>query len=150
MAEDRQIDYLRPPGCRVAECRPHRRPRPHRRLRLAVRAGGRRRHGRSQRLGRHAPELACLKVRLRGVDTPEQDGRAKCPEERATGRAATMFTSRALAGARVVSVRNPTWGKWGGRVVADLILDGRSLSGMLIAAGYGRPYSGGERKSWRK
>ncbi len=29
------------------------------------------------------PELAELKVRLRGVDTPEKGGRAKCDEERA-------------------------------------------------------------------
>ena len=94
------------------------------------------------------PELAGLKIRLRGVDTPEKGGRAKCPAERAAGRAATAFTGRAIAAARVVLVRDPRWGKWGGRAVADLILDGRSLSGLLIAAGHGRVYDGGKRRSW--
>ena len=59
-----------------------------------------------------------------------------------------MFTRRAAGRARVVLVRDPEWGKWGGRVLADLILDGRSLSAALIAAGYGRPYDGGRRPGW--
>ena len=31
------------------------------------------------------PELARINVRLRGVDTPEKGGRAKCPSERQAG-----------------------------------------------------------------
>ena len=85
------------------------------------------------------PELAALKVRLRGVDTPEKGHCAKCPAKREASMAAKEFTSRAVAKARIVMVRNPEWGKWGGRVIADLILDGRSLSADLIAAGHGRP-----------
>ena len=46
------------------------------------------------------PELARLHVRLRGVDTPEKGGRAKCDAERRAGRAATAFTAAAVAGAR--------------------------------------------------
>ncbi len=94
------------------------------------------------------PELAAIKVRLRGVDTPEKGGRAKCEAEREAGRAATAFTERAVAGAGAVLVRDPAWGKWGGRIVADVILDGFSLSEALIAAGHGRPYDGGQRGSW--
>ena len=94
------------------------------------------------------PELARLNVRLRGVDTPEKGGRAKCPSERRAGQAATAFTDAAIAKARRILVRDPEWGKWGGRVVADLILDGRSLSEELIAAGHGRPFSEGRRGSW--
>ena len=94
------------------------------------------------------PELADIKIRLRGVDTPEKGRRAKCDAERAASRAATAFTSQAIAGARAISVRDPVWGKWGGRVVADLIVDGRSLSAALIAAGHGRPYDGGRRGGW--
>ena len=94
------------------------------------------------------PELARLSVRLRGVDTPEKGGRAKCPSEREAGQAATAFTTAAIAEAQHILVRDPEWGKWGGRVVADLMLDGSSLSKELIAAGLGRPYSGGRRVSW--
>lgn len=94
------------------------------------------------------PELAGLSVRLRGVDTPEKGGRAKCESEREAGQAATAFTTAAIAEAQHILVRGPEWGKWGGRVLADLILDGRSLSGQLIAVGHGRPYDGGRRDSW--
>ena len=52
------------------------------------------------------PELARLSVRLRGVDTPEKGGRAKCDAERRAGRAATSFTAAAVAGARTVTIRN--------------------------------------------
>ena len=86
-----------------------------------------------------SPELAELMVRLRGADTPEKVRRAKCSAERIAARAATHFTNRAVGRARVVLVRDPEWRKLGGRVVADLILDGRSLSAALIAAGHGRP-----------
>ena len=94
------------------------------------------------------PELAGLSVRLRGVDTPEKGSRAKCPSERQAGQAATAFTAAAIGEAQLILVRDPEWGKWGGRVVADLMLDGSSLSEELIAAGNGRPYSGGRRGSW--
>ena len=94
------------------------------------------------------PELSDLKVRLRGVDTPEKGGRAQCDAERSAGQAATAFTEAALAGAGEVVIRDPEWGKWGGRVIADLVVDGRSLAAALIAAGYGRPYDGGKREGW--
>ena len=93
-------------------------------------------------------KLRRLKVRLRWVDTPEKGRRAKCAAERAAARAAAAFTKKAIAGARSVLVRDPSWGKWGGRVVADLILDDRSLAATLIASGHGRRYSGGKRKGW--
>ena len=94
------------------------------------------------------PELASLSVRLRGVDTPEKGRRAKCDAERQAGRAATAFTQAAVTGAGSVIVRDPAWGKWGGRVIADLILDGQPLSSTLIDAGLGRTYDGGRRGSW--
>ena len=94
------------------------------------------------------PELADVKVRLKDVDTPEKGGRAKCPDERDAGQTATAFTERAVAEALAIVVRDPKWGKWGGRVVADLVLDGHSLSSSLIAAGHGRAYDGKKRRSW--
>lgn len=93
-------------------------------------------------------ELASLSVRLRGIDTPEKGGRAKCDAEREAGRAATAFTEEAVRKAVSVVVRDPEWGKWGGRVVADLVLDGSSLSSVLLEAGHARRYDGGRRDSW--
>ena len=93
-------------------------------------------------------ELARLSVRLRGVDTLEKGGRAKCPSERQARQAATAFPTAAIAEAQQILVRDPEWGKWGGRVVADLVLDGNSLSEQLITTGHGRAYDGGRRGSW--
>lgn len=93
-------------------------------------------------------ELASISVRLRGVDTPEKGSRAKCASERRAGMVATEFTKHAISKARTVAVRDPAWGKWGGRVIADIILDGQSLSALLIKTGHGRPYDGGKRGSW--
>ena len=87
------------------------------------------------------PGLALLSVRLRGVDAPETR-RAECEAERTAA-----FLRDALAGARVV-FRDPRWGTYGGRVIADAIVDGRPLAAMLIEAGHGRPHDGGRRKGW--
>ena len=92
-------------------------------------------------------ELAKLSVRIRGIDTAEKGGRARCDSERARGQAATAFTAEAVAGAARIVVRDPEWGKWGGRVVADVLIDGRSLAAALLEAGHARPYDGGRRGS---
>ena len=94
------------------------------------------------------PELASLSVRLRGVDTPEKGRRAKCDAERLAADAATAFAEDAIDKAERIVVRDPKWGKWGGRVIADLVLDGKPLSSTLIEAGHGRAYGGGRRKPW--
>ncbi len=92
------------------------------------------------------PGLALLSVRLRGVDAPETR-RAECEAERTAGAAAAAFLRDALAGARVV-FRDPRWGKYGGRAIADAMVDGRPLAAMLIEAGHGRPHDGGRREGW--
>ena len=94
------------------------------------------------------PELASLSVRLRGVDTPEKGRRAKCDAERQAAAAATAFAEEAIRKARSIVVRDPAWGKWGGRVVADLVLDGSSLSSALLETGHARRYDGGRRGGW--
>ena len=68
--------------------------------------------------------LADLRVRLRGIDAPEVGHRAGCEAERAAGAEATARAAALLDAAETVVVRNPEWGKWGGRVVADVVLDG--------------------------
>jgi endonuclease YncB( thermonuclease family) len=87
-------------------------------------------------------------VRLRSVDTPESGGRAKCASERDLGERATRFTRRAIAAARSVEFASPSWDKYGGRIDADVWIDGRLLSEELIAAGLARRYDGGKRAGW--
>ena len=94
-------------------------------------------------------ELAKLKVRFLGVDTPEKGHRADCQREREAGQRATEFTTNRLAQAETIAFRDPRWGKWGGRVVAEVIADGQSLSQLLIQHGHGKPYDGkGKRPDW--
>ena len=48
-----------------------------------------------------------------------------------------------------VALRNVEFGKYAGRVVADVFTeDGRRLADVLIEAGLGRPYDNGARLGW--
>lgn len=91
------------------------------------------------------PELA---VRIYGVDTPEKGFRAQCPSEDARGKAATEFTKNAVASSQKRQVVLYNWDKFGGRVLGDIILDGKSLRQGLIANGFAREYYGEAKTSW--
>ena len=90
------------------------------------------------------PELA---VRIYGVDTPEKGFRAQCPSEDARGQAASKFTKELIAGSQKRQVTLYAWDKFGGRVLGDIILDGKSLRSSLIANGYAREYFGEAKSS---
>ena len=92
------------------------------------------------------PELSEMLVRVSGVDTPEIRG--KCEAEKTLAIEARNYVNAVLAQARSVQFCNPKWGKYGKRVVADVVLDGKSLAATLIERGLGRPYDGGRRKGW--
>ncbi len=87
---------------------------------------------------------ARTKVRLAGVDTPEIRG--KCQAEKDLAIRARDFV-RATVGARV-QLTDVRPGKYAGRVIADVWVNGRKLSDILIAEGLGRPYHGGRREGW--
>lgn len=87
-------------------------------------------------------------VRLRSVDTPESGGRAKCASERRLAERATRFTRDAVASADRIEFEGPTWDKYGGRIDADVWVDGERLADQLIAAGLARRYDGGKRAGW--
>ena len=91
------------------------------------------------------PELA---VRIYGVDTPEKGHRAQCPKEDVRGKAATEFTKGAIAISQKRQVVLYSWDKFGGRVLGDIILDGKSLRAGLIANGFAREYYGEAKTSW--
>ena len=87
---------------------------------------------------------ARTKVRVAGVDTPEIRG--KCQAEKDMAVRARDFV-RATVGAQV-QLTNVRLGKYAGRVVADVWVNGRKLSDLLIAENLGRPYRGGRREGW--
>jgi hypothetical protein len=91
------------------------------------------------------PELA---VRVFGVDTPEKGFRAQCPSEDARGKAATEFTKNVVNSSTTRQAVLYGWDKFGGRVLGDLILDGKSLRAELIRNGFAREYFGDAKQSW--
>jgi len=95
-----------------------------------------------------APLKQELSIRVYGVDTPEKSWRAECPKEAAWGEEASQFTKDMLNAATVIQVAIYKWDKYGGRVLGDIIIDGKSLRHMLIAEGFAREYYGDKKVSW--
>jgi len=89
-----------------------------------------------------------LVIRVLGVDTPEKGSRAKCQKENIMARAATEFTIKSIRGAKTLFVELKEHDKYGGRVLGDIIIDGKRLSHMLIDKGLARPYYGEKKASW--
>jgi len=89
-----------------------------------------------------------LSIRVFGVDTPEKGFRAKCPAEDQRGQAATQFTKDTINKAQKRQIILMDWDKYGGRVLGDVILDGKSLRAMLISNGFAREYYGEAKTSW--
>ena len=89
-----------------------------------------------------------LSIRVWGVDTPEKSFRAKCEKEAAMGAEATQFTKDLVANAKTTQISIYQWDKFGGRVLGDVIIDGNSLTQMLLEKGYAREYYGDAKQSW--
>lgn len=89
-----------------------------------------------------------LSIRILGVDTPEKAPRAKCVAEAEKAKLASAFTKNAIANAREIDVQLKEWDKYGGRVLGYVLLDGHSLTDMLIDEGLARPYKGEAKSSW--
>ena len=89
-----------------------------------------------------------LAIRVYGVDTPEKGYRAKCQKEAQRGDMATAFTKQQISSAKSKQVVLMGWDKYGGRVLGDILLDGRSLRQLLIQNGFAREYYGEAKQSW--
>ena len=86
-----------------------------------------------------------IPVRVNGVDAPEIRG--KCESEKLAAQKAKQFTEEILLSAKVVELRNIKRGKYF-RIIADVYVDGKSLTEELIKSGHARPYHGGKRLGW--
>jgi endonuclease YncB( thermonuclease family) len=91
-------------------------------------------------------ELKNMSVRILGIDTPEMKG--KCDKEKALAQKAKEFANNAFKNAKTIEYKNLQWDKYGGRVLANVYLDGVLYSDQLIKANLARPYFGEEKKSW--
>lgn len=95
-----------------------------------------------------APLKPELSLRVWGVDTPEKSWRAQCDQEKQLGEAASRFTTEQIENATTVEISILKWDKYGGRVLGDVIIDGNSLTEMLLEQGYARVYRGDKKQSW--
>jgi endonuclease YncB( thermonuclease family) len=95
-----------------------------------------------------APLKPELLIRVYGVDTPEKGWRGQCDKEKAAGEAASAFTKAQIKASTKRQVFLIGWDKFGGRVLGDIFLDGKSLRQMLIANGHAREYYGDKKESW--
>jgi len=67
--------------------------------------------------------------------------------EKATMLAKDMIYT-AIQNNKRIAFRNIKWDKYGGRVLATVIVAGKNLGDELIAAGVARPYFGKKKKPW--
>jgi endonuclease YncB( thermonuclease family) len=95
-----------------------------------------------------APLKPELSIRVFGVDTPEKGHRAQCASEAQRGEAASAFTKAQINASSNRQIVLMDWDKYGGRVLGDVVLDGKSLRQMLIANGHAREYYGEAKTSW--
>ncbi len=86
-----------------------------------------------------------LLVRIDGIDTPEIRG--KCPREKELAARARALTESLVAGG-AVRLHDVRYGKYAGRVVARVVVDGADIANLLLAAGLAHPYDGGARAGW--
>ncbi|TPE44580.1 thermonuclease family protein [Maribrevibacterium harenarium] len=86
-----------------------------------------------------------MSVRVNGVDAAEIRG--KCEGEKQLARQARDFTRQFLANGQVIELRNIQRGKYF-RLLADVYVDGNSLTDALLLSGLARPYDGGSRQGW--
>lgn len=90
--------------------------------------------------------LRNMSIRILGIDTPEI--RADCPEEKSLALQGRAFANDMFRNADNIEFRNLKWDKYGGRILADVYIDGMSYKQEIIEAGLAREYYGGKKIGW--
>jgi endonuclease YncB( thermonuclease family) len=87
-----------------------------------------------------------VSARIRGIDTPELNG--KCDREKALAAAARTHLAGVVAAGKIRMGRIEH-DKYAGRVLADIVTDnGADLRQAMLESGLARPYDGGGRDPW--
>lgn len=85
-----------------------------------------------------------VNIRVTGVDTPEVRTKNQCEKEKA--RTAKKLVKNLLKNAKRIDLKNVSRGKYF-RIVADVVIDGKSLSYYLLKNGLGVSYSGKKKRN---
>jgi micrococcal nuclease len=83
-----------------------------------------------------------IAVRVNGIDTPEMKG--KCDKEKYDAKQAKHFVADILKEAEKIVLKNMKRGKYF-RIDADVIVDDKNLTDILIEAGMAINYDGGKK-----
>ena len=89
-----------------------------------------------------------LSVRVLGIDTPEKGLKSKCNKEAKLAEKASKFTKQFVGKNKTATFRNIKWDKYGGRLLADVEINGKNLAGELVKNNYARLYDGKKKGSW--
>jgi len=84
-----------------------------------------------------------ISVRVRGIDAAEIKGKHPCEKDRA--RAAQELVGKVLEAAKRIDLKNVDREKYF-RVLADVVVDGKSLKDLIADAHLGYSYNGGTKK----
>ena len=85
-----------------------------------------------------------MSVRILGIDTPEI--RADCESEKNWPSKQESLLISYLVQQKKIEFANLKWDKYGGRVLVDVYLDGKSYKDEIINSGLAKPYDGGTKK----
>jgi micrococcal nuclease len=91
-------------------------------------------------------ELQSMSIRILGIDTPEIRG--ECESEKQLAKKARELANSLFKSAKVIEFKDIDWDKYGGRILANVYLDGELYSDKLIAAGLAKSYFGETKESW--
>ncbi len=89
-----------------------------------------------------------VSVRIDGIDTPESDWRAKCEEEKEAGIRAWSYLLSLTYNAKVITLTDIDEGKFVGRILGLVLIDGQNVAGLLIDAGHAVAYNGQSKPDW--
>jgi micrococcal nuclease len=90
--------------------------------------------------------LQKMSIRVLGIDTPEIRG--DCPKEKKLALEGRNVANKLFRNANNIEFKNLQWDKYGGRILADVEIDGQNYADILIQEGLARPYFGDKKESW--
>jgi len=90
--------------------------------------------------------LSKMSVRLKNIDTPELRG--KCEKEKQLAKQAKARLKDLTQNHQYIKIDNVEWDKYGGRILGNVVINGKDVSEVLISEGLGRKYNGEAKKSW--
>ena len=98
------------------------------------------------------PQELKLFVRIKGIDTPEKAPRAKCIKENNLAQKASNYTKNSIEKAQKkhqkITFSEVKWDKYGGRIVAKVMIGDIDLGQQLLENGLARVYNGEKKKTW--